>query len=65
MVFGEGLHDVILIIRNIAGPDDVTCKALYPGVEEFVALESGEVSGSLQIRVPLVRGCAMVKIESK
>jgi hypothetical protein len=40
----------------------VKCKAIYPGKEEATTLKSAYRSGALQVQVPLVRGCAMVKI---
>jgi len=64
VVFGGKEKMVIVNIRNVPGLDHVICKALYPGSEEFRALKSKENSGSLQIELPLVRGCAMVKIEN-
>jgi hypothetical protein len=64
VVFGGEGKMVTVNIRNVPGLENVICKALYPGSEEFIALKSEENSGSLQIEIPLVRGCAMVKIEN-
>ncbi len=47
-----------------AGLKNAGCKAIYPGSEDLVPLNSKEVSGSLKIQVPLVRGCAMVRIDN-
>ena len=63
VVFGAASKVVTVNVRNVTGLDDVICKAMYPGSEEFISLKSSSDSGSLQIKVPLVRGCAMVKIE--
>jgi hypothetical protein len=64
VVFGKDAEEVTIEIRNVTGLEHKICKALYPGREEILALKSEESSGSLKIHVPLVRGCAMVKIEN-
>jgi hypothetical protein len=65
VVFGQETKEVIVNVRNIDGLEHVSCEALYPGSEKMAALKSETASGSLRIHVPLVRGCAMVKIENK
>jgi hypothetical protein len=64
VVFGKEIKTVILNIRNIPGLQKVICKAIYPGNDEYLELKSTFIAGMLQIQVPLVRGCAMVKIEN-
>jgi hypothetical protein len=63
VVFGSGMEKVVVIIRNVSGLKKVVCKAIYPGSEKTTILKSEFLAGKLQIHVPLVRGCAMVKIE--
>jgi hypothetical protein len=62
VVFGQADQVVKVNVRNVPGIDKGTCTAIYPGNEEIVSLKSTTNSGYLQIEVPLVRGCAMVKI---
>lgn len=64
VVFGQSAKVVTVNVRNVSGIGEVACNAIYPGKEEIVSLKSTTGSGYLQIEVPLIRGCAMVKIES-
>jgi hypothetical protein len=64
VVFGDAGKSVTVIVRNIPGLKNAGCKAIYPGSEDLVPLNSEEDSGSLKIHVPLVRGCAMVRIDN-
>jgi hypothetical protein len=64
VVFGKTGKEVTVIVRNVAGLKNVRCSAVYPGSEDVIKLNSKEVSGSLNIQVPLVRGCAMVRIDN-
>jgi len=62
VMFGKSGSKVTLEIRNIHGLSEAKCEALYPGSEKATSLESTLKNGVLKIKVPLVRGCAMVKI---
>lgn len=64
VVFGGKAEKVTIYIRNISQLENVVCKAIYPGSEVTAILKAKFNDGSLQIQVPLVRGCAMVKIEN-
>jgi hypothetical protein len=64
VVFGKGIKTVTLNVRNIPGLKKASCKAVYPGNQEYLSLKSEFAAGLLQVHVPLVRGCAMVKIEN-
>jgi len=64
VVFGQSDKVVTVNVRNVPGISKVVCNAIYPGKKEIVSLKSKKGSGYLQIEVPLIRGCAMVKIES-
>jgi len=63
VVFGAKNESVIIAIRNVASIDKVVCKAIYPGKEEYTTLKWEYKSGVLKIQVPLIRNCALVKIE--
>jgi hypothetical protein len=63
VVFGKSTGEVTVNIRNIEGLEKVNCEALYPGSDKPVSLKAETGSGFLKIHVPLVRGCAMVKLE--
>ncbi len=62
VVFGADESTVTLKIRNIPGLDSVKCQALYPGTDQPAALKSSYKDGGLEIKAPLKRGCAMVRI---
>ncbi|MFA5816683.1 MAG: alpha-L-fucosidase, partial [Bacteroidales bacterium] len=62
VVFGTSGSTVSLRIRNIPGLSAVRCEALYPGIDSPFVMESSFTLGILEIKVPLIRGCAMVKI---
>lgn len=64
VVFGGSSEMVSLNVRIVTGLSKVSCKAVYPGSDKVVLLKSEEKSGALNIQVPLIRGCAMVKIET-
>lgn len=54
---------VTVTVRNVSGIEKVVCYAIYPGSDKKVRLESRFSNGLLQIEIPLVRGCGMIKIE--
>lgn len=54
---------VTITARNVLGPEKITCYAVYPGSVEKIPLKHRLVNGSVEIEVPLQRGCGMVKIE--
>jgi hypothetical protein len=64
VVFGRQEDPVFVNVRNIPGLGNAICSAVYPGSAEVIALKSEVQAGSLKIKVPLVRGCAMLKIEN-
>ena len=49
-------------VRSIPGLDTLKCEALHPGVEKPAALAGKVKDGVLELTVPLVRGCAMVRL---
>lgn len=62
IVFGQSGSTVVVRIRNVYGLSAASCVAIYPGADKVSALESTFENGVLEIRVPLVRSCAMVSI---
>jgi hypothetical protein len=49
-------------IRNVAGLKRLKCEALHPGLEKPVPLAGRWRDGALEITVPLVHGCAVVRL---
>ena len=64
VVFGRDKKSVRVILRNLegAGPKSV-CTALHPGQEGRLPVAIVSQGADLVLEVPLVRGCAMVRIE--
>lgn len=55
----------IVRVRNVPGLDKARCTALQPGVETALATVSSFRDGVLEIKVPLTRGCAVVRMDTK
>ena len=49
---------------NIPGLKHLKCEALHPGVETPVPVTARLGQDGLHLTVPLVRGCAMVKLRN-
>jgi hypothetical protein len=63
VTFGGTNSIAIVKIQNAPGMNqNVRCEVVQPGVSETVAPAFSWKAGSLQVRVPLHRGCAMLKI---
>lgn len=62
IVFGTSEEVVLKISRVISDTNNLTCDALHPGIEEPQKIEAQRKEGVLKLRVPLRRGCAMVRI---
>lgn len=63
VMFGGTNSIAAVKIQNVPGmSQDVRCQVVQPGVSEKVAPTLSWKAGSLQVRVPLHRGCAMLKI---
>jgi hypothetical protein len=50
-------------IRSISGVDQLSCDALHPGAEQPVPLSGKIKDGVIELSVPLVRGCAMIRLK--
>jgi hypothetical protein len=47
---------------RVRGVGKVKCEAIHPGLEKPVPLAGKFQNGVLELTVPLVRGCAMVRL---
>jgi hypothetical protein len=60
--FGGKAETALVRVRHVAGLKNSKCEAIHPGVEKPVAVNGNFKDGVLELTVPLVRGCAMVKL---
>jgi hypothetical protein len=60
--FGGKAESATVQIRNIPGLEELKAVALHPGVDATAPVASRLKGGVLTLTVPLVRGCAMVKL---
>ena len=64
VTFAPGEKSVTLLIRHVEGiTDKLTVDALHPGVTEPQPVSVHFDGESLQLQVPLHRGCAMVRLQ--
>jgi hypothetical protein len=64
VTFGGKAGSVRIRVRNIPGLSEARCEALHPGRRTPRPVKSRFESGSLELVVPLERGCAMVSLRS-
>lgn len=62
VTFGGAATNAVVRIRNVPGLKAARCQALHPGAEKWIAVPTTYRKGALELRVPLERGCAMVRI---
>jgi hypothetical protein len=62
VTFAGDAKEAIVTVRNIEGLRTLKAIALHPGGEQPVAAKAKVKSDALELTVPLVRGCAMVKL---
>jgi hypothetical protein len=61
-----GKADIVTVrVRNLPGLKNARCEALHPGIEQAVPLPGKLTDGALELTVPVVRGCALVKISRR
>jgi len=66
VVFGGDRAKVTVILRKLNGfPKNPVFEARHPGADSWVPVVATEDGDRLRLVVPLMRGCAMVKITSK
>jgi hypothetical protein len=64
ITFGPKDGTVKVILRNLPGlTEGVHCEALLPGVQQPQTVPATFKDGALELRVPMKRGCAMVRIK--
>ena len=61
VTFAGNAVTAIVRVANIPGLKSTRCEVLHPGIEKPVPLTAQFKNGSLELTVPLVRGCAMVR----
>ena len=64
VTFGGSAQSAIVRIRNVPGFKDPKCAALHPGNPTPVPLTGRLKDDALELVVPLVRGCAMVRLST-
>jgi hypothetical protein len=62
VTLGAKAEVAVVRVRNVRGLDQAQCLALHPATEAPVPVPAAYKEGELELRVPLKRGCAMVKI---
>jgi hypothetical protein len=62
--FGGKAESADVTIRNVAGLDNMKYSVIHPGVEKLATptIVSKDKNGAATLRVPLLRGCAMVTL---
>lgn len=63
--FGGKAEFAEVVTRTIPGLDNLKYSVIHPGVETAVpaTILSKEKDGAARLRVPLLRGCAMVTLQ--
>lgn len=65
ITFGPANGTVKVVLRNVHGLwENLHCDALLPGLQEMQTVKVTSSNEALQLRVPLKRGCAMLRIKS-
>jgi hypothetical protein len=62
VTFGGAADSATVQIRNVPGLAERKAVVLHPGVDAAAPIVSRHQDGVLTLAVPLVRGCAMVKL---
>ena len=62
VVFGGANAFATVIVRNVKGVARLRASAVHPGKAAAAAAEASFAEGALTLRVPLHRGCAMVRL---
>jgi hypothetical protein len=61
VTYGGAAQTAMVQVRNVPGLETLRAAALHPGEEESVPVDAKWTAGVLNLTVPLVRGCAMIK----
>jgi len=62
VVFGGEVSRAKVIIRNLPDTIESKIEAIHPGSEKWISVNACRTDKSIEIDVPLQRGCAMVRI---
>jgi hypothetical protein len=62
VTFGDTTSSATVIIRNLKYLNKMTCKVLLPGSVSSEPISTNFKDGVLELKVPLSRGCALVKM---
>ena len=65
VTFAGKAETVTVRIRNIPGLKNAKCEAIHPGSAQPVTLAGKFKDGTLTLDVPVVRGCAMVRMTKR
>ena len=66
VVFGGYKTEVTVVLRHFKGlSQNPVFEALHPGRNEWVPVKADDDGKQLRLPVPLVRGCAMVRVLSE
>ena len=66
VVFGGDRPKVTVMFRKFNGlPKNPVFEARHPGADSWVPVVATEDGDRLRLNVPLMRGCAMVRVASK
>ena len=65
VTFADKADAVMVRVRNISGLKNAKCEAIHPGIEKTVTLAGKFKDDVLELTVPVVRGCAMVRMITK
>ncbi|HEX3627902.1 MAG TPA: hypothetical protein VH280_21030 [Verrucomicrobiae bacterium] len=64
VTFGGANQSAVVQVRGLPHPQNVQCEALQPGKDTAVPVEFHIKDDVLEMNVPLVRGCAMVRLQA-
>ena len=65
VVFGGSRPQVTVALRKFPGlPATPHCEAFHPGSAKPVTVKTTPTAAGLELQVPLVRGCAMVRVSA-
>ena len=66
VVFGGRNAKVTVVLRKFRGlPEQPVFEALHPGSDKWVPVTAAATGSTVELDVPLVRGCAMVRVSSR
>jgi len=64
VTFADKAETITVRVRNVPGLKTARCDAIHPGKGKPVPLSGQFKDGELKLTVPLVRGCAMVRLQN-